>query len=106
MLSDTFNERIRGYYERASIPKINRSQLFEAEIPLPPLATQQAIVAEIEAEQALVAANRELIARFEKKIQCHPRPASGAKTRRLRGRCERSIYRNDTANARGRRRDP
>ena len=36
---------------------------------LPPLATQQAIVAEIEAEQALVAANRELIARFEKKVQ-------------------------------------
>lgn len=28
-----------------------------------------AIVAEIEAEQALVAANRELIMRFEKKIQ-------------------------------------
>jgi type I restriction enzyme M protein len=69
MLSDTFNDRIRGYYERASIPKINRSQLFETEIPLPPLATQQAIVAEIEAEQALVAANRELIARFEQKIQ-------------------------------------
>ncbi|MFY9317396.1 MAG: N-6 DNA methylase [Burkholderiales bacterium] len=69
MLSDTFNERIRGYYERASIPKINRTQLFETEIPLPSLATQQAIVAEIEAEQALVAANRELMARFEKKIQ-------------------------------------
>jgi type I restriction enzyme M protein len=69
MLSDIFNERIRGYYERANIPKINRSQLFEVEIPLPPLATQRAIVAEIEAEQALVAANRELIARFEKKIQ-------------------------------------
>jgi type I restriction enzyme M protein len=34
-----------------------------------PLATQQTIVAEIEAEQALVTANRELIARFEKKIQ-------------------------------------
>ena len=69
MLSEAFNERIRGYYERASIPKINRTQLFETEIPLPPLATQQAIVAEIKAEQALVAANRELIARFEKKIQ-------------------------------------
>jgi len=40
-----------------------------AEIPLPPLATQQAIVAEIEAEQALVAANRELITRFSAKIQ-------------------------------------
>ena len=33
------------------------------------LATQQAIVAEIEAEQTLVAANRELITRFEQKIQ-------------------------------------
>jgi len=33
------------------------------------LATQRAIVAEIEAELALVAANRELIDRFEKKIQ-------------------------------------
>ncbi|NLX24755.1 MAG: N-6 DNA methylase, partial [Lentisphaerae bacterium] len=39
------------------------------EIPLPPLAEQQAIVAEIEAEQALVNANRELITRMEAKIQ-------------------------------------
>ncbi len=39
------------------------------EIPLPPLATQRAIVSEIEAEQALVAANRELITRMEAKIQ-------------------------------------
>jgi type I restriction enzyme M protein len=38
-------------------------------IPLPPLDTQQAIVAEIEDEQGLVNANRELITRFEKKIQ-------------------------------------
>jgi type I restriction enzyme M protein len=36
---------------------------------LQPLATQQAIVAEIEAEQALVSAIRELITRFEQKIQ-------------------------------------
>ena len=69
MLSEVFNERIRGCYERASIPKINRSQLFGAAIPLPPLETQQQIVVEIEAEQALVAANRELIDRFGKKIQ-------------------------------------
>jgi type I restriction enzyme M protein len=39
------------------------------QFPFPPLATQQAIVAEIEAEQALVAANSELITRFERKIQ-------------------------------------
>jgi restriction endonuclease S subunit len=38
-------------------------------IPLPPLETQRAIVAEIEAEQALVKANRELIARMEKKVK-------------------------------------
>jgi len=34
-----------------------------------PLATQQAIVAEIEAEQALVTVNRDLISRCDKKIQ-------------------------------------
>ncbi|MFZ5482990.1 MAG: N-6 DNA methylase [Pseudomonadota bacterium] len=44
-------------------------EILEYPIPLPPLATQQAIVAEIEAEQALVDANRKLITRFEKKIQ-------------------------------------
>ena len=38
-------------------------------IQIPPHVTQRAIVAEIEAEQALVAANRELITRFEQKIQ-------------------------------------
>jgi type I restriction enzyme M protein len=48
---------------------VSLSSLRGFRIPLPPLATQQAIVAEIEAEQALVAANRELITRFEKKIQ-------------------------------------
>ena len=48
---------------------LNQGILFSIQVPLPPLATQQAIVAEIEAEQALVAANRELIERFEKKIQ-------------------------------------
>jgi restriction endonuclease S subunit len=45
------------------------SKLKESQIPLPPLVEQQAIVAEIEAEQALVNANRELITRFEAKIQ-------------------------------------
>ncbi|MDD5198195.1 MAG: N-6 DNA methylase [Terrimicrobiaceae bacterium] len=48
---------------------INATILGTFAVPLPPLATQQAIVAEIEAEQALVAANRELITRFEKKTQ-------------------------------------
>jgi type I restriction enzyme M protein len=48
---------------------VSLNSLRNFKIPLPPLATQRAIVAEIEAEQALVAANRELITRFEQKIQ-------------------------------------
>ncbi|MDD5301284.1 MAG: N-6 DNA methylase [Gallionella sp.] len=52
-----------------AITRLTLTKLNSALVPLPDIATQQAIVAEIEAEQALVAANRELIARFEKKIQ-------------------------------------
>ena len=61
MLSASFNERIRGYYERASIPKINRTQLFETEVPLPPLAMQEAIVAEIVSEQILLVPTENLL---------------------------------------------
>ncbi|MEE3715478.1 N-6 DNA methylase [Tumidithrix elongata RA019] len=48
---------------------VSLSTLRDFSIPVPPLETQKAIVAEIKAEQALVNANRELIERFEKKIQ-------------------------------------
>jgi len=47
----------------------NREELKITAIPLPSLEIQKVIVAEIEAEQALVNATRELIERFEKKIQ-------------------------------------
>ena len=53
-----------GWYGFGALPLFLRRTLF-----LPPLATPQQIVAELEAEQALVAANRELITRFEQKIQ-------------------------------------
>jgi len=49
-------------------PQITRQGLSPFKIPLPPFDVQQAIAAEIEAEQALVNGNRDLIARFEKKI--------------------------------------
>ena len=52
----------------AIFKNLTTHQIKEFKIPLPPLPTQQAIVAEIESEQALVNANRELIARFETKI--------------------------------------
>jgi type I restriction enzyme M protein len=69
MLSEKFNNSIKGHYERASIPKINQTQLFGTKIPLPPLDVQQIIVEEIEAELALVNANKQLISRFEAKIK-------------------------------------
>lgn len=70
MNSDNFQRGIKQFASRAiGQSNINAKNLAAYPIPLPPLATQQTIVAEIEAEQALVAANRELIARFEKKIQ-------------------------------------
>ncbi|HLO97169.1 MAG TPA: N-6 DNA methylase, partial [Fimbriimonas sp.] len=53
----------------SSIKHFGPMHLKQMRIHLPPLAIQQQIVAEIEAEQALVNANRELIARFEQKIQ-------------------------------------
>jgi type I restriction enzyme M protein len=51
------------------MPKLNREDLMSYEIPLPPLDIQREIVAEIEAERALVEANRKLMELFEKKIQ-------------------------------------
>jgi restriction endonuclease S subunit len=69
LCTDSVQSQIRIKTYGATLQQINIGDLRELQIPLPPLATQQAIVAEIEAEQALVAANRELITRFEKKIQ-------------------------------------
>jgi type I restriction enzyme M protein len=53
----------------AVFKNLTTDQIREFKIALPPLTTQQAIVAEIEAERAMVAANRDLISRFETKIQ-------------------------------------
>ena len=54
--------------DKGSYPSINQANVESIRIPLPPLVVQKEIVAEIEAEQALMEANRELIERFEKKI--------------------------------------
>jgi type I restriction enzyme M protein len=67
--SRDFAEMIKTVGQGANIRNLSQGILNELRVPLPPLATQRAIVAEIEAEQALVSANRELLARFEKKIR-------------------------------------
>jgi len=70
MKQEGFIEKAKTFAQRAvNQASIKVTDIRAMEIELPPLATQKAIVTEIQAEQALVAANRELIARFEKKIQ-------------------------------------
>jgi len=61
--SDMYWNQANALMTGGGQPQFNGNALVQVKIPLPPLATQQAIVAEIEAEQALVAANRELITR-------------------------------------------
>jgi type I restriction enzyme M protein len=61
-------EHFQSLGNGAAIPGISREHVLELRIPLPPLEVQRSIVSEIEAERRLVEANRELIARMEKKI--------------------------------------
>ena len=67
--SDAFIENARRFAQRAvNQASIKVSDIRAMEIPLPPRPMQDAIATEIEAEQTLVSGNRDLIARFEKKI--------------------------------------
>ena len=67
--SDAYWDQARTLVTGGGQPQFNGNAIKQIRFPLPSLETQQAIVAEIEAEQALVNANRELIERFEKKIR-------------------------------------
>lgn len=65
--------KVKAYLELQAVGvtmmNLNQGILSGIQFPLPDLPTQRAIVAEIEAEQALVAANRELIRRMEAKVK-------------------------------------
>jgi len=63
------SEKIKSEGHGIAMMHTTKTGMEKREFPLPPLATQQRIVTEIEDEQALVNASRELIERFEKKIQ-------------------------------------
>ena len=79
VLPDFVNAMMNSNYGKAkiraqvdgttSVAALYQKNYLAIKIPLPPLATQQAIVAEIEAEQTMVESNRKLIERFEKKIE-------------------------------------
>ena len=59
----------KSYVIQVGNPKLMNKGVAKIPISVPSLRTQQSIIAEIEAEQTLVGANRALIERFEKKIQ-------------------------------------
>jgi len=67
------SSRVKQYLEERAIgvtmKNLNQDILSSIKVYCPSVATQKIIVAEIEAEQTLVNASRELIARFENKIQ-------------------------------------
>ena len=67
--SDDYWNQAKALVTGGGQPQFNGSVLKQISVPLPPVGQQQFIVAEIESEQALVEANRELIVRFEQKIK-------------------------------------
>ena len=67
--SQNFKRQRESIVSGSAQPQLPILSLNRALLPVPNLETQQAIVAEIDAEQTLVNANGELIARFEKKIE-------------------------------------
>lgn len=58
-----------GSMEKGAYPSINQNDVSNLKVPLAPLETQRQIVAQIEKEQALVNANKQLIEIFEQKIK-------------------------------------
>ena len=60
---------IKNYVTGAAQPKLNQKNMNRIQIPLPPLSIQQEIVAQIEAEQEMVNANKKLIEIYEQKIK-------------------------------------
>ena len=53
----------------AQLPRVGWKHFSSIKIPLPPLSVQKQIVTQIEKEQSLVNANKELITLFEQKIK-------------------------------------
>ena len=59
----------QGVKSGVTVQSFHSNFFREYRVPLPPIETQKVIIAEIEAEQAIVESNRKLIDRFEKKIE-------------------------------------
>ena len=67
--SDTAYAQATSRSKSGTVTNLHLVDIKTIQIPLPSLQAQKEIVAEIESEQALVNVNRELVERFERKIQ-------------------------------------
>ena len=68
-LGEIYWQQARELVSGGGQPQFNANVIKKIRIPIPPLKTQQKIVAEIEAERELVDANKKLIEIFEKKLK-------------------------------------
>ena len=68
-LAQVLGQVTKSYVVQVGNPKLMNKEVVKIPVPVPPLATQEFIADGLQAEQALVDANRELIECFEKKIQ-------------------------------------
>ena len=69
VLNDAVTEVEENLHGGVGLVHITKGNLERIKIPLPTLAEQKNLAIELEAEQALIAANRKLITRFDQKIQ-------------------------------------
>ncbi|WP_298308615.1 N-6 DNA methylase [Flavobacterium sp.] len=68
--ADYYKTQIRSFVDSTtSVAALYPKNYFSIKIPVPTIETQQQIVSQIEKEQALVNANKELIAIYEQKIK-------------------------------------
>ena len=67
--SDDAVRQMVGMMEKGSYPSINQSDVASIEVPLPPLETQRAIVAELDEEQSAVDQAERLASKMEQRIQ-------------------------------------
>lgn len=67
--SDDYYSRLNSYLTGSSRSRISRSNLGNVKIPAPPIEIQREIVAELEAEQQLINANKKLIEIYQQKIK-------------------------------------
>ena len=68
-LGEIYWQQARELVSGGGQPQFNANVIKRIRMPIPPIKTQQKIVAEIESERELVEANKKLIEIFEKKIK-------------------------------------